>query len=139
MVASFSFEWQPKMSTPSLSTYIESLPTFCVMLHINSFSSSRIDAHFQIRISDFGLSEDVFVKNYFRQGSAGEEVKLPVKWMAPESLSDGHFSEKSDVVRTEILIYMSLIRHFILMLFYTYTLNLTVVIWCDYVGDIQWG
>ena len=59
----------------------------------------RIDAHFLIKITDFGLSEDVFVRNYFRQGSAGEVVKLPVKWMAPESLSDGHFSEISDVVR----------------------------------------
>ena len=51
-----------------------------------------------IKITDFGLSEDIFVRNYFRQGSTGEVVKLPVKWMAPESLSDGHFSEKSDVV-----------------------------------------
>ena len=58
----------------------------------------RIDTHFLIKITDFGLSEDVFVRNYFRQGSAEEVVKLPVKWMAPESLSDGHFSEKSDVV-----------------------------------------
>ena len=56
-------------------------------------------AHFLIKISDFGLTEDVFERNYYRQGkSHGERVKLPVKWMAPESLSDGHFSEKSDVV-----------------------------------------
>ena len=60
----------------------------------------RIDTHFQIKITDFGLSEDVFERNYFRQdSSSGEVVKLPIKWMAPESLSDGHFSEKSDVVR----------------------------------------
>ena len=58
----------------------------------------RIDTHFLIKITDFGLSEDVFLKNYFRQGSSEETVKLPVKWMAPESLTDGHFSEKSDVV-----------------------------------------
>ena len=62
-------------------------------------SVSRIDSNFVIKISDFGLTEDVFVRNYFRQGTAEEIVKLPVKWMAPESLSDGHFSEKSDVVR----------------------------------------
>ena len=58
----------------------------------------RIDSNFLIKISDFGLSEDVYGKNYFKQSSSGEVVKLPVKWMAPESLSDGHFSEKSDVV-----------------------------------------
>ena len=52
-----------------------------------------------IKITDFGLSKDVFERNYFRQeNSVGDRVKLPVKWMAPESLSDGHFSEKSDVV-----------------------------------------
>ena len=51
-----------------------------------------------IKISDFGLSEDVFQRNYYREGVDGEMAKLPFKWMAPESLSDGHFSEKSDVV-----------------------------------------
>ena len=60
----------------------------------------RIDSHFVIKISDFGLSEDVFQRNYYREGVDGEMAKLPVKWMAPESLSDGHFSEKSDVVGT---------------------------------------
>ena len=40
----------------------------------------------------------MYEKNYFREGSG--KVKLPVKWMAPESLSDRFFSEKSDVVYT---------------------------------------
>ena len=51
-----------------------------------------------IKIADFGLSEDVYAKNYFRQSGSDKSIKLPVKWMAPESLSDGVFSEKSDVV-----------------------------------------
>lgn len=52
-----------------------------------------------IKVGDFGLSESTYSKNYFRQDqSAG--IKLPIKWMAPESLTDGIFSEKTDVVST---------------------------------------
>ena len=62
----------------------------------------RIDENFVIKVADFGLSEDVYARNYFRQGREADEgkapVKLPVKWMALESLNDGIFSEKSDVV-----------------------------------------
>lgn len=65
--------------------------TNCLICH-------RIDLHFVIKISDFGLSEDVYSKNYFRQGDGDNSIKLPVKWMAPESLNDGVFSEKTDVV-----------------------------------------
>lgn len=57
----------------------------------------RMDGHNVIRVSDFGLSEDMYAKNYFRQDKDAC-VKLPVKWMAPESLNDGLFTEKSDVV-----------------------------------------
>jgi len=60
----------------------------------------RINTHFVIKITDFGLSEDVYARNYFRQGH-GPTVKLPVKWMAPESLQDGVFSDKTDVVSTK--------------------------------------
>ena len=55
-----------------------------------------------IKITDFGLSEDVYARNYFRQGQE-TAVKLPVKWMAPESLQDGVFSDKTDVVSVQIL------------------------------------
>ncbi len=51
-----------------------------------------------IKVSDFGLAEDIYTKDYFRQG-ADRCVRLPVKWMAPESLTDGVFTEKTDVVR----------------------------------------
>jgi hypothetical protein len=55
----------------------------------------RIDEHYGIKIADFGLSEDIYSKTYFRQES---DAKLPVKWMALESLQEGVFSEKTDVV-----------------------------------------
>ena len=55
-----------------------------------------------IKVADFGLSEDIYARNYFRQGKQGEDgeasVKLPIRWMAVESLNDGVFSEKTDVV-----------------------------------------
>ena len=71
----------------------------CILTRSVTIPCYRIDTHFLIKITDFGLTEDVFERNYFRQGSSSEEaVKLPIKWMAPESLSDGHFSEKSDAV-----------------------------------------
>ena len=65
----------------------------------------RIDDNGIIKVADFGLSEDIYACNYFRQlkgsdnNSGSSTVKLPVKWMALESLHDGLFSEKSDVVR----------------------------------------
>ena len=63
----------------------------------------RISQDFVIKLADFGLSEDVYSRNYFRQGEEDTAVKLPVKWMALESLQDGIFSEKTDVVRNNCL------------------------------------
>ena len=65
----------------------------------------RIDANFVIKVADFGLSEDIYCKDYFRQvlkkdasDTAEGVIKLPIKWMAVESLQDGVFTEKTDVV-----------------------------------------
>ena len=49
-------------------------------------------------MADFGLAEDIYSLGYFRQDKSGGSVKLPFKWMALESLQEGVFSEKSDVV-----------------------------------------
>ncbi len=59
----------------------------------------RIDSKGNIKVADFGLAEDVYTTGYFRENDGG--VKLPFKWMAPESLNDGVFTEKTDVVRLD--------------------------------------
>ena len=93
----FTETWQPEIACEFSIGISNNL--FCLDFH-------RIDSHFVIKITDFGLSEDIFQREYYREGSDGEIAKLPVKWMAPESLSDGHFSEKSDVVRIFVSVYL---------------------------------
>ena len=55
----------------------------------------RVDDNLQVKIADFGLSRDVYESNYYVLRHA---AKLPVRWMALESLVDGCFNLKSDVV-----------------------------------------
>ena len=65
---------------------------FNAMVHV-----CRLDQNYVIKVADFGLSENTYAKSYFRQEQTAG-VKLPIKWMAYESLTDGIFSEKTDVV-----------------------------------------
>ncbi len=58
-----------------------------------------MDMNLVIKVADFGLAESLDTsKEYFRQGN-DNAIKLPMKWLALESINDGVFSEKSDVVR----------------------------------------
>lgn len=50
-------------------------------------------------MADFGLSRDIYERDYY--SSDNKKSKLPVKWMAPESLEKGTYSSKSDVVSME--------------------------------------
>ena len=71
-----------------------------MLLHVNSniMALFRIDTNFVIKVADFGLAVNMDIsKEYFRQ-THNEVIKLPIKWMAIESIADGIYSEKSDVV-----------------------------------------
>ena len=49
----------------------------------------------EIRVADFGLARSVAGKTYYQMGQVG---RLPVRWMAPESLVDLVFNLSTDVV-----------------------------------------
>ena len=78
-------------------------------LHVNMFFETtrillthhRINEHGNIKVADFGLSKNVSGNVYFRQ-QMSSGVKLPIKWMAIESIEDGIFTEKTDIVRKTI-------------------------------------
>lgn len=60
-------------------------------------SFCRIDENNRVKVADFGLARDVYETEYYHR--SGRRSRLPVKWMALESLDHGSFSCKSDVVR----------------------------------------
>ena len=49
-----------------------------------------------VKVGDFGLARDVYVTDYYQVSD--KSVKLPVKWMAPETFNDQISTEKTDVV-----------------------------------------
>ena len=67
----------------------------------------RMDASGVIKVGDFGLSEEIYTSNYYQQNKGDTDVKLPVRWMAPESIKVGIFTEKSDVVSAVNTLLMS--------------------------------
>ena len=60
-----------------------------------AYDFHRVDMHLNIRVADFGLTRDVYSTEYYR---VDQRTKLPLKWMAMESILDGYFNEKTDMV-----------------------------------------
>lgn len=59
----------------------------------------RLNENMMVCVADFGLSKKIYSGDYYRQGRI---AKMPVKWIAVESLADRVFTVKSDVVSTSI-------------------------------------
>lgn len=59
------------------------------------FLSLRLNENMNVCVADFGLSKKIYNGDYYRQGRIS---KMPVKWIAIESLADRVYTTKSDVV-----------------------------------------
>ena len=64
----------------------------------------RIDGNGVIKVADFGLTEDMYGTNYFRRRKSDtrNEEKVPIRWMAPESMENDIYTEATDVVRNSM-------------------------------------
>ena len=65
----------------------------------------RLDNEMQVKVADFGLSRDIYERDYY--SSDNRKSKLPVKWMALESLEKGIYNSKTDVVRVTRLLLLN--------------------------------
>lgn len=54
-----------------------------------------------MKVADFGMARDVYDKEYYSIQDS-KKAKLPVKWMALESLQTQKFTTKSDVVSLNV-------------------------------------
>ncbi|XP_058856153.1 macrophage-stimulating protein receptor-like [Acipenser ruthenus] len=68
-----------------------------------------LDESYSVKVADFGMARDVFDKEYYSIQDH-KKAKLPVKWMAIESLQTQKFTTKSDVWSFGVLMWELLTR-----------------------------
>ena len=96
-------EWSIFLDT-SLFIVIWQQETACTMLLYSdpcvlAKFQHRIDGEGVIKVADFGLTEGMHNSYYIRRKrSQSAQEKVPIRWMAPESIENCVYTEVTDVV-----------------------------------------
>lgn len=77
----------------ALGSALKSTSNFPILSSL--FPCDRLRDDMTVCVADFGLSKKIYSGDYYRQGRI---AKMPVKWIAIESLADRVYTTKSDVV-----------------------------------------
>ncbi len=56
----------------------------------------RVDNMMHVKIGDFGMAKETYIEDYYTTANA--DSYIPLRWMAPECITLGRYSIKSDVV-----------------------------------------
>uniref|UniRef100_A0A3B4GCW9 Macrophage stimulating 1 receptor n=1 Tax=Pundamilia nyererei TaxID=303518 RepID=A0A3B4GCW9_9CICH len=78
-------------------------------VHRDLAARNCLDESYTVKVADFGMARDVFDKEYYSVQDH-RKAKLPVKWMAIESLQTQKFTSKSDVWSFGVLMWEMLTR-----------------------------
>lgn len=90
---SFRLEKHGKRAQPEVSASEFGMSNFSILSSL--FPPDRLRDDMTVCVADFGLSKKIYSGDYYRQGRI---AKMPVKWIAIESLADRVYTTKSDVV-----------------------------------------
>lgn len=90
---SFRLERHGKRAQPEVSASEFGTSNFSILSSL--FPPDRLRDDMTVCVADFGLSKKIYSGDYYRQGRI---AKMPVKWIAIESLADRVYTTKSDVV-----------------------------------------
>ncbi|CAL1528842.1 unnamed protein product [Lymnaea stagnalis] len=66
-----------------------------------------LDTGNRVKVADFGLCRDIYEKGYY---TSNNKKKLPIRWMALESIEHGAYSTKSDVWSLGVVLWELLTR-----------------------------